>query len=285
MAGRILNIISTLDHIASDRSTKIYNIPEKIITLQKKSLAIYATYGDKAFDEWENNLFDQLNSLGFQILIVHNISNYTNQGKILRTNVGYDLAAIRDVIRLLNKMPEQLLLINSSIAYSQNFYKLINHARQIATSKNNPVVSCTESFQTRHHAQSYFFYAKGDAVFDLMRVYEKMKNWKTKRAAVYFGELRVMKQLSTLGREVKFIYPYEFILKKAIIRGLFQKSLKDKMPWNRNLNPTQHFWETLTSEGAPFVKRNLILMNPTNLKKRPNSIAELFSSEINYKSR
>jgi hypothetical protein len=276
VGGKILDLISGLDHLTAS-SSNLLNHQVNSINIDRKSIAVYVSYKNLHNDEWEENLFETLKSLGFVIFIIVNTDKIeVTKSFLVRRNSGYDLAAIRDFLNSSHGTPNEFLIVNSSTAWRPNSIDTFLRLREISSMENAPIVSGIESLQKQRHAQSFLFYATSRNFHVLKAVYLEMKNWRSKRATVRYGEIPMLRKIQNNGLKVEFLYPYQYLLELASTH--LDLSFQTRFLVNRGIpvNPTQHFWQILISNGAEFVKRNLISKNPSNLSNTPDDLMSVF---------
>lgn len=279
--GSFYNSFYWFDHFLAGRENLIFE--QRAIDVQDKCVAIYATFCEDDWDEWELIMFGVLKAQNFEIVTVNNQKPWVqNSAAFKRKNRGFDLAAVRDVMEMFNGIPSEILVLNSSVAYNHGFSKMISQSRKIAS--ENPsdriIVGATDSMQSKHHMQSYFFFARGNSVEVLMQVYRKMKNWRFKRSAVFFGEIAILSKLKKMKIKCVALYPYNSLIRYALTQSSLRAETRKKIINNIPQNSTQQLWRELFSFGAPFVKRNLFNKNtgrvsgiPRNLKDALNHIS------------
>jgi hypothetical protein len=271
--GKILYFLAHFDHIFANQKMLI-QLPSQIDLGLDDEVCIYVTYNEPVLSENSAQVLDDVRNLGFKAIHVNNMSKIhkivgrKEEFNFQRKNLGYDLAAIRDVLNLIDKHPKKLLILNSSVYYlTDSVAKLITKA----THANLDVVGITESRQKKHHIQSYFFFSQTDKGVDaLLYEYAKMRNWRSKRAAVNFGELRIMENLFVADVTIGALVTYENIVATALqTPELVDKDVYSDLTKGVHLNPTQHLWRVLFYLGIPIVKKTLIKDNPANLEFRP----------------
>lgn len=271
--GKILYFLAHFDHIFANQKMLI-QLPSQIDLGLDDEVCIYVTYNEPVLSENSAQLLDNVRYLGFKTIHINNSSKINKKvarkedSYFQRKNLGYDLAAIRDVLNLIENQPKKLLILNSSVYYLDgSVSKLIAKA----THANLDVVGITESRQKKHHIQSYFFFSQTEkGVHALRHEYTKMRNWRSKRAAVNFGELRIMENLYVADVTVGGLVSYENIVATALKKPeLVDKDIYSDLTRGVYLNPTQHLWRVLFYLGIPIVKKSLIRDNPANLEFRP----------------
>jgi hypothetical protein len=272
--GRVADWFSLLDYLCSNKKYQILNETLQLQTSPLK-IALVASYPKNIEDlNCILGLVKCLEGEGFYTLIVNNNKQIVfpaNVNSITRKNIGFDLAAHREALSILNlNGTSDLLLINDSVFWDIERLNCI--LRDIADSvEENTIYSLTESYQVKHHVQSFFLYFKKVNPRDILAV-TSWKNVKFKRTAVRFGEMKILE--SAYERKISLVvrFPIDEIVKRYL------KDNKRDDDYNRilylhqkkvNLNPTQHFWNALFQLGFPGYKKDLILRNPAKLSEIP----------------
>jgi hypothetical protein len=276
--GSIINWLLWLDHLTSKRNELTEGI--QIFTEENLTkVAIFATYSGRKFDNSDISVMSTLRTRGYSVYVVSNgdkaeielfdslISKY-----IWRKNFGYDLGAYRDSFLHLNHDVEQVLIINDSIYWPENRFDEMLEILELGVNDGG-IIGITESLQRSRHIQSFCFLVKGkNSILNFEKALGNIKNWRYKRSAVTFGELKFTKYLASLNQEVKCIYSYEQILKNwrlASFVGPDVAKINHLLSKNVHLNPTQHFWRVLYMAPGGFLKRSLIEKNPAKLMDVP----------------
>jgi hypothetical protein len=276
VVGRVLNLLTVIDHISAGNKSLV--LKSQVSHFRASKIAIYVAFNDFHDDLWERNLFEGIRLCGFELITVSNVSEsdhlFEGMFQMTRENKGYDLAACRDVLRALGYLPSELLLINSSTAWDSNARLLIEKAQSISQKNQTAIVYATQSFQPSEHGQSFFIYARGEGVFVLRDIYEKVKNWRTKRATVHFGEIRMFKKLRKTNVAVGYLFEYRQ-LSEHFRPNVPMKSLSErKYDLGLPLNPSQEYWKVLISLDSHFVKRNLVNKRHGRDINFPDTISE-----------
>jgi hypothetical protein len=274
--GTLLEGLCFMDHLSAGNSD-LLDQGDKSFFVQGKKIFIYATYKGLVGDVWERKLLDELENLGFESIIVANgcASNTLLNG---RKNLGYDLAAVRDITRRFVGEPLELLIMNSSVAWDMSMKNLIVQCRNHALSDPAQVIGMTESLQRRPLAQSYFFFAQEGGVRVLINAYAKMRNWRTKRASVTFGEMKLSESIRDEGIGIHYLLKYQILLSSCIQEPNCDSVVKMASDFGIYLNPTQHLWRAIFLNNFRFIKRNLVRNNPARMKTYPSSVDGAFSS-------
>jgi hypothetical protein len=261
VGGRVLIELCRVDHFFSGKGDCTIGSTTRI-DAQKKKIAIYVTYPDLNDDESEKFLFKALEKCGYEVLIVANSLGVKSPPIWMRRkNRGFDLAAIRDSLDYLDGRPETLLVLNSSIIWLEGVSEFLVFCEKVLHEATAGVLSLTQSFQRSEHAQSFFFMVPATEYPFFVEAYGKMKNWRTKRAAVNYGEIKLSRYLRRSGVQIRFIFPYSSVYEKAatVNERLRLNSSRKEM----RFNPSHHFASEIISMGGPFYKRNL-KFNPQN---------------------
>ena len=252
--GEILNKFSTFDHITSSCKSLVINQPEIVFTAQDK-VAVYVTYPSLFSNESEMNLFNALKSHDFKLVVIQCSQHgrgTIESDVILRQNGGFDLGAIRDFFySVKGDAPKRFMILNSSVTWNNSTSEFFSKVEFDLVHKSANVIAATESYQHVRHAQSFFFYMDQFGFGEFREIYLTHRNWRSKRAAVRFGEIPILKRLEASGVKVHFMFPYEALASKisdASIKFLFAK-----IP----LNPSVDLYRVLTRLGAPFTKKRL----------------------------
>jgi hypothetical protein len=277
--GMFLNYASFFDHISSGNKSLIAlgQVPQK----NTHKVAIYTAHQDFHNDVWESNLLEGIRLMGFQLITVANVEKNQDETNckfdFTRANRGYDIAACRDVLRILKSIPDELLLINSSTAWDSSADTLIRRAQDLSLSDGHDIVFATQSFQTKEHGQSFFIYSIGDGVNILMQILESARNWKTKRATVYFGEILLTTKLREKKAKVGYLFAYHKLVQKYYLEPDVNSKTHKKLQINFPVNPAHDFWKVLVGSESQFVKRNLFKNKKGKFTFLPKSIEQVFT--------
>ena len=195
---------------------------------------------------------------------------------VLRRNKGRDLAAYRcglAVLRNENIEIETIFLSNNSIYWLpstlENFFQKVD-------SRTESLFGLTNSYQPTWHLQSFGIVAKKNEISNLELSLSRIGNYKLKRSAVIFGEIRLSRLLlQDNTNHFPAIFDYSKLIQKAEARehkvdsNSFQmfryRTINDCQTFGRALNPTHHLWLELYESGFPGVKKDLISKNPSNI--------------------
>ena len=280
--GNILDHLLRFENLFSNNACLLEAPPAIDSTVTK--YVIYSGYDKYEIDNGTKEILNTASEKGYRVFIVINsnevdhfiTSKYLSQFiVVLRRNRGFDLAAFRDITRLLPQETSEVILINSSAYWNpSHFWRLIESLKFESVTKN-PIYVGPESLQKGLHYQSFFFYARDvESVNKLKIIFSHMRNWRSKRATVNFGERRIPFFAKSVGAHLISTFSYSSVLneyKSTKDFRLDSESIDRLIQKNVKLNPSQHFWKELVSLGAPFLKRNLITSNPAKLRDLPDS--------------
>jgi hypothetical protein len=279
LGGHFLDAFLVLDHLTSNTNNRIIGI-EQISDTNREKIAIFATYSGRNFDKSDISVLKTLKDRGYAVVVVSNgektdiekcstlISYY-----LLRENLGFDLASFRDAFRQFGRNATQILFINDSIIWPRdNFTEMLEKMEH--SGKAGEVVGVTESLQRVRHLQSFCFYVAGEAsIAKFGKTLELIRNWRFKRTAVSYGELRLSSKFEGSSLKLVPIFPYESIVRawsESNIRGRNYEDIRYLISRNVSLNPTQHFWNIILDLPGGFVKRSLLENNPAGLADLPS---------------
>lgn len=181
-----------------------------------------------------------------------------------RANIGYDFgswAAALEAHPVLREK-EQVLLTNDSMVGP---FEDLTRLREAADASGADIFSLTESFQMRHHPQSFFLLFKNGILQDSpwQKFFSGVREQGVKEDIIGAYEFGVAKNCERFG------YSWE-----PLISAAAADAGKD--------NPTLASWFYLLTNGAPFVKRNILTepeMMETSLEMAL-SIANIFNEDV-----
>lgn len=172
-----------------------------------------------------------------------------------RKNGGYDFAVWAAVLA---RMPElwsskRLVFVNDSILGP---LAGLDQTLQRIRASDADFLALTESYDIRHHSQSYFFVLQNRALSNVQirSFWRDVRVEKTKQAVIEkyeVGMLSHVREIAGLKAEILFSYDFMF-------PGIDWSAI-------RLQNPTHHLWEHLVSVGFPFVKAELLHTNPIDI--------------------
>ncbi|MDE8349247.1 MAG: rhamnan synthesis F family protein [Acidocella sp.] len=210
---------------------------------------------------------------------------------IIRKNQGYDFGAWRDAIEhfaLPQANTEEVILANDSVFGP--LWPLDAMLAKIDYTKAD-IWGLTDSWQVRYHLQS-FFLAFGKTALQskaFAKFWGSVRPVPSKTYIVKTYEVGITQKMAKGGLRCSAIWPYEVLL--AMVEGLdFKKLLtfkkydfrhldpvsvtrkvhlqriRDGVARRSPLNPTAELWRQLLQAGFPFIKRELLRDNPTNVE-------------------
>jgi lipopolysaccharide biosynthesis protein len=206
---------------------------------------------------------------------------------MIRRNVGYDFGAMREVIVRLG-LPrdntEQLVIANDSV-YGP--LRPLSDLLDRVDFAEADVWGCTESWQVRYHLQSYFLVFGERALRHpaWSAFWARVRPVQSKEWIIRNYEVGLTQMLLRAGLRCRAIWPYAELVKRVdpdwvvarededeaaadpivAMRKNHARYIRDSAVLRRPLNPTADLWRQLLLSGFPFVKRELLRSNPTNV--------------------
>jgi hypothetical protein len=214
-------------------------------------------------------------------------------GVIVRRNVGYDFAALREAIErvgLPRADTEMVLLVNDSIyGPLQPLGPLIERI----DFAHADLWGMTESWQTRYHLQSYFL-AFGRAALTSpawAEFWGGVRPVSSKWWVILHYELGLTERFLRAGLTSAVLWRYQDLLRQVTIpdvplatprgdgdddtpslldplakaRLVRARYIRSAVSMGLPLNPTTDLWRQLLEAGFPFLKRELLRLNPTGV--------------------
>lgn len=239
----------------------------------------------------EVELLTQASNAGLQNLLVLNADSIlkANQavpewdglcsGVIIRKNIGRDLAGYRAAIRILDESKvKRVFFFNNSIIWLPSRMK--NFIEKFI-SINEDIYSATVSYQPTKHMQSFAMAAKNQGIPIFLDQMNQIRNTRSKRATISFGEIGISRNLTKLG--VNFssgLFSYSGLIMEALNRTNFlsqptriiNRGIEARLEIIRGavangtpLNPTHHTWFELYTLGFPGLKKDLFTKNKSRI--------------------
>lgn len=194
---------------------------------------------------------------------------------ILRDNKGYDFGSYKvgiDFLRDQGVVPRQLLLTNDSVFGP--FHAL---DQVFSDAQAYDLYGMTDSFDFHHHLQS-FFLVYGARVLqsqDFRDFWDQVELIDSgepgfKQQIILRYEVGGSQYFLERGYSIGSAYPFTDVLAKAfddylmLLRTAQTQPGASVRPLDIKFNATHRFWDTLLDMGFPFLKRELLLVNPTN---------------------
>ena len=222
---------------------------------EKNKVAIFVHYDkDNVIDDYVLYYLQEL-SKDFDILFVstasglqdneiQKISDYCMHA-LVKENYGYDFGAWKSGLNFLESKLntyEGLLLCNDSI-----YGPLCNLNQVYQKMENFDIWSLTDSFEIAHHLQSYF-------------VYYNTKAFKSITFKNFWDNFQIFEDKFTLINECEIGYSEALLQDSTLKVGVYYPSKNIT-----NLNITHYYWKKLVKEHFPFVKIELLKVNPLGL--------------------
>ncbi len=237
-----------------------------------------------------------LNRAGLSVIVVTNSGALRPESEawvlahcsrlLLRRNRGYDFGAYRDGIAAMPTTPALLILANDSV-YGP-FGELESCLQRMDFAAAD-IWGLTDSWQHRFHLQS-FFLAFGPAALahpTFADYWARVRNLESKWAAVRFYELRMTAVFQAAGLRCAAVWDHLGLIEamqelletaEAESKASFEEATLSRMAeravWCADrripLNPTSDLWLALLRQGFPFLKRELLRLNPS---RAPNLLA------------
>lgn len=237
----------------------------------------------------ELKLLNEFKSKGIEPVIVLNLdSNHVSTSVmeawgsvseiiLCRKNRGRDLGGYRcgwESIRHTN--PCEVYYLNNSIVWLPS--KTTSFVKSI-TEKTGELIGITDSEIPTRHIQSYGIATKNLGVEKFGVCVSHLKNFRTKQAAITFGEVRLLDHYMDFLKDTSVLYPYEELLQRSLHhRMTIEDILYNKLPTlqrvdtilqaSKNgtpLNPSHFFWLELYETGFCGVKKDLFKKNPSRI--------------------
>jgi hypothetical protein len=189
----------------------------------------------------------------------------------MRKNIGLDLAAIRDALKILGSDWNRIILLNDSVVWPKNNFQNVITAVLEFDGKNE-ILGLVDSFQRCHHIQSFFLSANLHTSKELFEVFMGMRNWRFKRSVVTFGEIPIKNELKRIGVNLRPLISYKEFESNLILDGATNSDDVEIINFIEKgvpLNPSQHLWRMLLHNEFGCVKRLLIRSNPAELAFPP----------------
>jgi len=210
---------------------------------------------------------------------------------IVRRNIGYDFGAWADAIAHLG-LPraetEEVILANDSVFGPLR--PLGDMLNRLDYTKAD-VWGLTESWQTLYHLQS-FFLAFGPAALRseaFARFWRGVRPVPSKSFIIKTYEIGVTQALVKGGLRCLALWTYEDLIKRAdqaelqkllakgdndinsldpmqVVRRRHMLRIREAVAQRTALNPTSDLWRQLLLSGFPFIKRELLRLNPTRVE-------------------
>jgi len=258
-----------------------------------KDLAIFVQFDkDSVIHGFVLNYLDELAKAGRRIIFITNSPKFPDkereklQGKVdkilWRHNKGYDFGAYADGIKSVGDVTklDSILLCNDSV-YGPVF-PLGPIFEQMPATKAD-IWALTDSWDTRHHLQSYFLLFHKQAIANpfFSKHWQKYVHVQSKSWVIRKHEIGITTDARRAGLSTKALFRYRELLASFIKQINDTKILKNEnFPSSHRkilehilehaqhgapLNSSHFFWDQLILAGYPFIKREVLQGNPMNL--------------------
>jgi hypothetical protein len=221
---------------------------------------------------------------------------------LLRRNIGYDFGAMReglDACALPRPETEMVLIVNDSVygplAPLDETLAKIDFAQA-------DVWGATESWQRRYHLQSFFLAAGRNALESeaWKRFWSRVRPVKSKFWVIREYEIGLTRRLITAGLRCAAIWSYKDVVRDVDLTLLEEAEYADALFASRKihanrirlatvgrhpLNPTSDLWRQMLRARFPFIKRELLLKNPSGIEDVVDwrdVVADVFGADIGY---
>lgn len=248
---------------------------------------------------------EKLKTAGFQVLFV-STSPAINEASLLelklhadcvviRENIGYDFGSYKLGIEFLRKhniQLRQLLITNDSVFGPFNdLTAILNKATDF------DIYGMTDSIDFLYHLQSYFIIYNQRAVnsktfFDFwnsVQLFDKeMREFKVKIIEKY--EIGGSQLFLKNGFKIGVAFSFKNIIEKSCNEFIKQIGLAEKMAgvavpeFTTGNNLTHSYWRKLLELRCPYIKRELLTLNPTktDIHDWPDQIKRFTNYDIRY---
>ncbi len=301
-----------LDLVTATWFSQIYEVDGLVSLSSDKPVLFYIHFSrNDKLTQREMNTLAAAQSAGFQTCLVINSNQPSRKNfelikdqymsvsdaQILRRNKGYDLGGYRDSYSLLKKRGtgefKSVFFMNNSVLW---FPPVVKNYLKKTLSLEADIVSSTISSQYQKHIQTFFFGSlTSKGIEELGTWLGTIRNWRSKRTIVRFGEIATGKMFKKDVRIASF--PNSEIVQenslKKIHKSFISKSgdipyqIIKRLVSNRELafngiptNPSHSNWLELLEAGFPGIKIDLIRTNPTGIPDYEVLISHLLKNGV-----
>jgi hypothetical protein len=255
---------------------------------------------DRAGDIREHVLhyLRSLNAEGFSVVFVTNSGRLKPEkvdhlqelcaGVLIRRNIGYDFGAWRetlDYLKLPRSNTEFVLLVNDSV-----YGPLVplGDALLAIDFAQADMWSLTDSWQSRYHLQSFFLAVSPRVVASAgwHRFWRQVRPVPSKYWVINRYEVGLTQAMLRAGFRCRAVWPYSELVSRVDpallvehensdgeiskdpmidVRKIHARRIRHAAVGRVPLNPTSDLWRQLLMAGFPFVKRELLRDNPTDV--------------------
>lgn len=271
---------------------------------EKVPVCIFSHYDPNSkIEPYVLHYLRELKRCGFQTVLVSTSPSIDAQSVealeglaaacLLRDNIGYDFGSYKtgiDFVQSIAAKPKQLLITNDSV-----FGPLGKLDQLLANGSDYDVYGMTDSYDHHYHLQSFFILynsvvLESDAFRDFWHSVELIKGHGTelKRKIIMRYEVGGSQHFLKNGFKLGSAFPFAELLNgicqrfKTRLHQASNEAGAALRPFAINFNATHCYWDLLVDQGFPFIKRELLLHNPTNsdISKWPERIAEFTDYDL-----
>lgn len=194
---------------------------------------------------------------------------------ITRENIGYDFGSYKLGIQFLfdnQIIPKQLLITNDSA-----FGPIFDLHSIVKQSRNSDIFGMTDSVDLAYHLQSYFIIYNSNVINSnhFKKFWDSVKLLDSntpnfKKIIIEEYEVGGTQYFIKNGFQIRVAFGIDKIIKREIKLFLSQIELSKTTAglqiekFSIGHNPTHNYWENLIEMGFPYIKRELLTINPTN---------------------
>jgi hypothetical protein len=306
----LLYPLSILDNLSARKKSHILTVIENQDFIDGLPTLIYVHYSSRnILSSNEKKTLSQLKKMGFQICLVINLNPkysfdvdaFTGNSDLfnslfLRSNIGYDLGAYRDIYFFLKDKKggknHQILFMNNSVVW---FPEMISRYFKKLQDLKSDVYAASISDQYVKHIQTFLFGANTELGVEAIEKWLKtIKNWRLKKSIVSRGELGTN---DILNEDLTFeAFPSQTLIQEIAIEKIQQHNENedslislttiDRLRSNRNfafaglpINPSHQYWLEMLDCGFPGIKIDLIKKNPTQVADYEYIISKLIDAQ------
>lgn len=237
-------------------------IPYRLETFSGKHVCLYATYAPSGYiTAAVRDCIQTLTDMGYCVFVCVAVENLDHDvdfsnidgiaGVLIRKNFGMDFSMWA---RTLNEIPEiwsaeSVTCTNDSVFVLP---KLMRPMIEQVKSSSADLIFLTESYQIRHHGQSFFFTMQRGALCsdNVREFWARLEPFSDKRKIIDQYETRLMnKALQDWALLVDVIYPFSSLFPEDNYK-------------EHAFNVTHEYWLYLITRGFPLIKAELLRDNP-----------------------
>ncbi|MCW5724699.1 MAG: hypothetical protein KIS81_07050 [Maricaulaceae bacterium] len=267
--------------------------PGALSLTSARDIAVLVTYDPKGrVHDFLLQHMDALAKAGRAVILVSNSPKFpeAEQEKAAarcalvawRRNRGYDFGAWRDGLMLAPDYDalDSVIFVNDSV-YGP-FQPLGPILKRMDAGKAD-IWGLTDNWDTRWHLQSYFTLYRRAALQhpDVRRMWREWKHVDSKSWVIRNREIGMAALLQRAGLRCAALWPYRdlvkaftremsdgaFLANEALTQGerRLLALMMDLVNGGAPMNPTHFFWDALILDGFPYLKREVLTVNPIGM--------------------